>query len=105
MDPEIVLTSNQLADSQITVDDVDNLIERAHRIVVRYTVLFSANSYLTEIVGQDDYTSVLRLMRKGLEAKDDELHTQLKTLGLDPGRRPANPALQPTAAGTTRRRG
>ncbi len=73
-----ILTKKNLADRYpLNVSDVRTLLDRAVRILGRYSIRFRASSYSTQIVGHDDYLVVLRAMQSVLVRQDDELARDL----------------------------
>jgi hypothetical protein len=46
---------------------IEKLIDRAFEIFNKYSVLFSAASYSTMLIGEDDYKDLLQLLRLGLK--------------------------------------
>ena len=68
--------------ASLTRRDVTFLLRRAHEIVNRYSILFQASSHLSKMIGQEDYQSVLRLVRRGLKSLDDAQRAELKKLGI-----------------------
>lgn len=57
--------------------DVDLLLQNAMRILNRYSVLFRASSYSTQIVGHDDYRYVLRTITDAVKRHDEEVEREL----------------------------
>lgn len=48
----------------LTFGDVDGLLERAITILNRYSGLFAANSYSTQVVGHDDYEYIFKCVEE-----------------------------------------
>lgn len=67
-DPAIVLGSGSavLKGQPLTWSDVDTLIHRAVTIVNRYSVLFRASAYASNILGHDDYAFLLQMVQEWL---------------------------------------
>lgn len=51
----------------ITIDDLEKLITRATEILNRYSNLFEARTYSTQIIGHDDYKFVLACVKEKVE--------------------------------------
>lgn len=62
----------------LTFNDINNLLERGVRILNRYSNLFNANIYSTQIVGHDDYLNVLNAVKFDLEQTEAKLEAELK---------------------------
>jgi AbiU2 len=56
---------------------VESLLKNAMRVLNRYSILFRASSYSTQIVGHDDYGYVLRTITEAVKRHDDELNREL----------------------------
>ncbi len=61
--------------------DIWALIERGLGIVNRYAGLFKAQTYAREIVGRDDYQSVLASLRRDYSARVAQLRSEMKNAG------------------------
>lgn len=52
------------SDEEITNEDYEILLNRANEIVNRYSVLFGAESFSTQIVGHKDYETIFRCVQE-----------------------------------------
>jgi hypothetical protein len=62
----------------LTFNDINRLLKRGARILNKYSNLFNANIYSTQIVGHDDYLYVLNAVKSDLEQQDDKMDAELK---------------------------
>ena len=76
---------------RIESEEIDHLLDECFRILNRYIYLYKAASWSRRIIGHDDYLSVLKLMRQGIEVHDAEIERQIESLGLKIPPRPPNP--------------
>lgn len=60
---------NIAGDYPLTDDDIDNLLTEGMAILNRYSLMFVANTYSTQIVGHNDFTFLLECVRKDLVAR------------------------------------
>jgi len=60
--------------------EVDQLLKEAIRILNRYSILFQASSYSTQIIGHDDYRHVLKSIRSALLRHEEEIAHELEHL-------------------------
>ncbi len=67
-DPRVVLGTIHDPSDAVDNADIDALLERAAKIVNRYGIMFRAGSSLMSIIGQDDFKSVLKHVRRDLAA-------------------------------------
>jgi AbiU2 len=65
-------------------DDVGELLRCGMEIANRYSSLFHANLYSTQMVGHDDFIHVLGAVRFKLEASEREFAEECRRLGIDP---------------------
>lgn len=76
-----VAEKNQLADHySFGIADAEALLSNAMRILNRYSFLFRASSYSTQIVGHDDYLYVLRTIADDVRTHEDELNRELQAI-------------------------
>jgi hypothetical protein len=61
--------------------EIDELLKRALEVGNRYSLLFDASAHSTMMVGRDDYLSVLRAVREGMQADRRRLNEEWKQLG------------------------
>jgi hypothetical protein len=68
----------------LTKDDVAALLRAGMEIANRYSIAFRAHSYMSRMIGQDDFVQVLEAVReRGLRLEKDR-DEQLRRLGVDP---------------------
>jgi hypothetical protein len=72
------------AQYQLTREDVADLLRGGMQIANRYNALFRANIFSTQIVGHDDYKSVLKAVREKLERLRREIDDEARRYGIDP---------------------
>lgn len=79
---EHALTPGALAkDYPLTLSDISTLLRNGMEVVNRYSNLFNATSYSTNIVGRSDYMSVLKAVREGLDAYEARVQREIRQLG------------------------
>lgn len=61
-----------LEEKPIKTEEIEKLLERGIDILNRYSYLFKALSYSTQIVGHDDYKYVLESIRKDIERFENQ---------------------------------
>ncbi len=67
-DPQLVRLATLSELSGLTNDEVETLIERATRTANRYSIFYRASSFSEKIIGSEDYTRMLRLLKTGLDS-------------------------------------
>jgi hypothetical protein len=60
----------------MTKGQVDELLERAHEIVNRYSHLYFSTTFSRQLVGEEDYKGVFESLRRDLQQREVELHRQ-----------------------------
>ncbi|EGW22789.1 hypothetical protein [Methylobacter tundripaludum] len=76
-----VVANKSLADQYpFNMIQVDQLLKEAIRILNRYSILFQASSYSTQIIGHDDYRHVLKSIRSALLRHEEEIAHELEHL-------------------------
>jgi AbiU2 len=65
-------------------NDVAELLRTGMEIANRYSIAFRAHSYLTKMVGQDDFVQVLEAVNEHLMKLASDRDEQLRRLGVDP---------------------
>ncbi len=70
-----ILEKNPLSASELQV-----LLDTGFNILNRYSYLYKALSWSRNIVGQDDYNSLLKFLNLGLEKWDDEINRELEEI-------------------------
>jgi hypothetical protein len=81
-----VVAERRVADEHpITRDDVGEMLRGGMEIANRYNEIFRAHFYSTQMVGADDYKSVLKAVRKRIAAQRQALEEECRRFGLDPG--------------------
>lgn len=76
-DASMVLGASLSNAGGITHEDIGELLDRAVTLVNRYSSLFRARTYSTNIVGRDDYESMLRFVRRGINAYEAEIDAEI----------------------------
>lgn len=61
-------------DFPLTSEDIDNLLTEGMNILNRYSLMFLANTYSTQIIGHDDFTFLLGCVKKDLAARREALN-------------------------------
>jgi hypothetical protein len=61
-----IIRSNLAEDYPLTVENVGELLTEGMRLLNRYSSLFRASTYSTNIVGRDDFQFVLKSIRENL---------------------------------------
>ena len=62
----------------LTISDVESLLVEGMRILNRYSSLFRASTYSTNIIGRDDYRFVLESVRANLALMDSRVEEELR---------------------------
>lgn len=71
--PKLVAKNRKLADYyDLAWEDIERLLKEGMYILNRYSSLFHANRYSTQIVGHDDYRNVLEAVRNVLRQYEEE---------------------------------
>jgi hypothetical protein len=74
-----ILKGKKLPDEYpLSIDNVDELLERGISILNHYSGLFRAVSHSTQIVGHDDYQYVLDCIRAELKRGEEEFQAELR---------------------------
>jgi hypothetical protein len=73
---EVVSATDLHHEYPVTKAQVTELLSRAHEIVNRYTLKFSANAYSAQIVGHDDYQTVIGAIHWDVECRRAEVRGQ-----------------------------
>lgn len=81
-DPKFVLsTRSSEVLEPLSFDEIDHVLDLATGIINRYSYLFRASVYSIQIVGHDDYLSVLNAVREGYVRREQEIENEIKALG------------------------
>jgi hypothetical protein len=73
-----VLQKNQiLADNLISKEEVEKLLDQSIEIFNRYSSMYDANLYSRQIVGHDDYKSLLKFVNLGLDKFHEGIDAQI----------------------------
>ncbi len=74
---EDVVAPKNIADCYpLSKNDVSDLLKRAESILNRYSSLFRASSYSTQIVGHDDYLYVLKTIKARIRQHGEEIASE-----------------------------
>jgi hypothetical protein len=68
----IVAELNIHDDHPLNFGDFEALLARAKTILNRYSSLFAANTYATQIIGYDDYQYIFRCIEEKLQRTEEE---------------------------------
>jgi hypothetical protein len=68
-------------DFALEAEEIWDLVKRALDIVNRYADLFYAQTYATQIIGHDDYKSVLASLQRDYDAREEEVLRELEEAG------------------------
>lgn len=67
-----------VARSPISLDDMQTLVDRGTQILNRYSDLFDANVFSTQMIGRDDYRRVLEAVRSHLLKRKMEFEAEVR---------------------------
>lgn len=73
----VVNQRNIADDYPLSKNDVSGLLDRAESILNRYSSLFRASSYSTQIVGHDDYLYVLKTIKTKIQLQEKEIASEI----------------------------
>ena len=62
----------------LTFENVETLLVDGMKILNRYSRLFHAEIYSTNMVGRDDFNNVLRFIREGLEMHEQRIQEEIR---------------------------
>ena len=79
-DPRVVLGTLPNPSLALASSDLQELLDRAGQIANRYTHLFRASVYSMNMVGADDFKTVLGYVRTGLARHEDLIQEELARL-------------------------
>jgi hypothetical protein len=73
----------------LSVTDIEQLLANGVTVVNRYSILFLAEAHSTNMVGRDDYLSLLKAVRESLDAREARIQEEIRrwTLSSAPGHR------------------
>jgi hypothetical protein len=80
----IIAERNIYGDHPLTFGDFEMLLARAKTILNRYSSLFTANTYSTQITGHDDYQYIFKCVKEKLQLNEEEIERieeEIKALG------------------------
>lgn len=60
---------NWLKDYPFNYDEIESLIEKAFEILNRYSSLFKATSFSKQLIGDNDYKTVLKFMKESIDRR------------------------------------
>lgn len=69
-----------LADNPLSEQELKTLLDESFIIVNRYSSLYQASTWSRKIVGQDDYKSLLKFIKLGLQKWDEDNAKQLQEM-------------------------
>ena len=77
-DAQISLGGKRILESNpISGVEIMDLLDQSFKIFNRYSSLYRASSWSRQIVGHDDYQSLLKFLRLGLEKSDEDIAREL----------------------------
>lgn len=62
----------------LTDEQIGSLLTGGIQIVNRYSLMFHAQSYSTQIIGHDDYQNVLAAVRLDLQRRREEIRKEVR---------------------------
>ncbi len=74
--------ANVLEEDPFTAADIEELLEGARNVVNQYSNLFSASTFSMRFVGQDDFQSLLAIIRRGLNQYEREIDEEVESAEL-----------------------
>lgn len=81
-DPKFILPAKSSEILELlSSDEIDHVLDLARSIINRYSSLFRASVYSTQIVGHDDYLSVVNAVREHWVRHEQEIENEIKALG------------------------
>jgi len=67
-----------LADNLISKEEIEKLLDQSMEIFNRYSAMYIANVYARQIVGHDDYNSLIKFVNLGLEKWEEDIKKQIE---------------------------
>jgi len=61
-------------------EELSTLLDGCFTILNRYSSLYRASTYSRQVVGHDDYKSLLDFIKLGLQKREEEIEKQLQKL-------------------------
>lgn len=75
--PKETITPNSMAGDPLEFAEIEELLARAIHILNRYSSLFKALSYSSNMIGSDDYIYVLGCVRRDIETRKQKLAEEM----------------------------
>jgi len=76
--PKILLGKGEiLEENALTSDDLTELLDKCFEIYNRYSSLYRASTASRQVIGADDYKSVLKFMRLGLQKYEEDIEREV----------------------------
>ena len=69
-----------LVDNPLSEQELKTLLDESFSIANRYSSLYQASTWSRKIVGQDDYKSLLKFIKLGLQKWDEDNAKQLEEM-------------------------
>jgi len=69
-----------LADNPLTQQEIETLLDECFTIFNRYSSLYRAATWSRKVVGHDDYQSLLKFVKLGLQKWDEDIAKELQEL-------------------------
>lgn len=73
-------TDKILADNPLSEQELETLLDESFSIFNRYSSLYRASTWSRKVVGHDDYKSLLKFIRLGLQKWEEDIAKELQEL-------------------------
>lgn len=67
-----------LADNPLSQQEIETLLDECFTIFNRYSSLYRASTWSRKVVGHDDYQSILKFIKLGLQKWDEDIEKELQ---------------------------
>ncbi len=71
--------ADTLEENSISKEEIEQLLDQCFSISNKYMSLYKASSWSRQIVGHDDYLSLFKFLRMGLEKHESDIQQELNT--------------------------
>ncbi|MEM7792620.1 MAG: hypothetical protein AAF546_14540 [Verrucomicrobiota bacterium] len=65
-----------LEDNPLSYDEIKELLDQSFNIFNRYSSLYRASTWSSQVIGHDDYKSTLSFIRRGLQKWDEDIEKE-----------------------------
>lgn len=69
-----------VADNPIEKEEIEELLDNSLKIFNKYSSLYNASTWSRQIVGHDDYRSLLKFIGLGLKKHEEDIEKEMKEL-------------------------